>query len=217
MARSLVEFIRRHALLHRAARRLVDAAAGAPRWSPLRLLAGVCASIRGEIKAADVVRILEVVEAGGVRCWLAGGWGVDALAGRQTRHHDDLDLVIDDFDRQLSVACSALGTLGFRVVGTYRLPVWMPDGCLLEDDARHRVDLVSIDWDRLDHTLGIEPSPSQLALDRPRRDDVFAEGTVGEHKVPCLSSKVQLVFHSGFEQRDIHRHDVALLLHDRRR
>lgn len=217
MAHGLVEFIRRHVLLRRAARRLADAAADAPRWSPLRLLTGVCASIRGEIEAADVVRILEAAEAGGVRCWLAGGWGVDALAGRQSRHHDDLDIVIDDFDHQLPVACRALGALGFRIVQTHRLPVWMPDRCLLEDDAGHRVDLVSIDWDRLDGALGTEPSPSQLASDGPRRDLAFAEGTVGERKVPCLSSEVQLVFHSGFEQRAIHRHDVDLLLHDRRR
>lgn len=31
----------------------------------------------------------------GVRCWAIGGWGVDALLGRVTREHHDLDLLVD--------------------------------------------------------------------------------------------------------------------------
>lgn len=30
-----------------------------------------------------------------MRVWLDGGWGVDALLGRQTRPHDDMDIVIE--------------------------------------------------------------------------------------------------------------------------
>lgn len=29
-----------------------------------------------------------------VRCWVMGGWGVDALLGRETRRHHDLDLLV---------------------------------------------------------------------------------------------------------------------------
>jgi hypothetical protein len=32
---------------------------------------------------------------GGLVVWLDGGWGIDALLGRETRTHADLDLVID--------------------------------------------------------------------------------------------------------------------------
>ena len=47
-----------------------------------------------EIDAADASRILGQLEAAGLVVWLDGGWGVDALLGRQTRPHQDLDLVI---------------------------------------------------------------------------------------------------------------------------
>src|SRR5438094_3109313 len=38
---------------------------------------------------------VELLEADGIDVWLDGGWGVDALLGRQTREHDDLDLVVE--------------------------------------------------------------------------------------------------------------------------
>ena len=34
----------------------------------------------------------------GIRCWLMGGWGVDALLGKQTRDHHDLDLLVKAHD-----------------------------------------------------------------------------------------------------------------------
>jgi lincosamide nucleotidyltransferase A/C/D/E len=41
---------------------------------------------------ADAAEILGVLGAAEPR--LAGGWGVDALAGRQTREHRDLDVMV---------------------------------------------------------------------------------------------------------------------------
>jgi lincosamide nucleotidyltransferase A/C/D/E len=35
------------------------------------------------------------MESHGVKLWLMGGWGVDALLGRQTRDHNDLDVLIE--------------------------------------------------------------------------------------------------------------------------
>jgi lincosamide nucleotidyltransferase A/C/D/E len=40
-----------------------------------------------EIDAADASRIVGQLEAAGLVVWLDGGWGVDALLGRQTRPH----------------------------------------------------------------------------------------------------------------------------------
>src|SRR5436309_4653521 len=41
-----------------------------------------------------VVAVVDHLEQAGLAVWLDGGWGVDALAGRQTRPHDDLDVVV---------------------------------------------------------------------------------------------------------------------------
>src|SRR5580765_3051198 len=44
------------------------------------------------VDATEVLRVLAVLDAAGVRAGLTGGWGVDALLRRQTRLHGDVDL-----------------------------------------------------------------------------------------------------------------------------
>ncbi len=46
------------------------------------------------MQSTDVLQIITWLETAGIPIWLDGGWGVDALVGRQTRPHDDLDVVI---------------------------------------------------------------------------------------------------------------------------
>ncbi len=46
------------------------------------------------MQAQDVLEIVHRLEGAGVVVWLDGGWGVDALLGRQTRPHDDVDVII---------------------------------------------------------------------------------------------------------------------------
>jgi hypothetical protein len=41
---------------------------------------------------AQVLQVLDRLDANGVTGWLDGGWGVDAVLGEQTRPHEDLDL-----------------------------------------------------------------------------------------------------------------------------
>jgi lincosamide nucleotidyltransferase A/C/D/E len=52
---------------------------------------------------------------------VAVGWGVDALVGRQTRLHRDLDLASDA--RNETVALRALERRGYRVETDWRLVV----------------------------------------------------------------------------------------------
>ncbi len=46
------------------------------------------------VSAEDAVRILKLISTNSIPVWLTGGWGIDALLGRQTRPHKDLDLVM---------------------------------------------------------------------------------------------------------------------------
>jgi Aminoglycoside-2''-adenylyltransferase len=58
------------------------------RHAPQVKLLGVVAGMTLE----DVVEVLTALDAGGIDYWVEGGWGIDALLGRQTREHRDLDL-----------------------------------------------------------------------------------------------------------------------------
>lgn len=58
--------------------------------------------------AQDVVAILRLFEQNGIADIVDGGWGVEALLGKQTRPHNDLDIALSHNDvpkaRELLVA-----------------------------------------------------------------------------------------------------------------
>ena len=45
------------------------------------------------LSAGDARTLYGALSAAGVRCWVVGGWGVDALIGQRTRPHKDLDVL----------------------------------------------------------------------------------------------------------------------------
>jgi lincosamide nucleotidyltransferase A/C/D/E len=46
------------------------------------------------LAALDAVALCQLLEQHGIRYWVMGGWGVDALLHRETRPHKDLDLLV---------------------------------------------------------------------------------------------------------------------------
>ena len=54
--------------------------------------------IDGEITQQDAIDLLDRFEAVGIEVVVDGGWGVDALLGRQTRPHLDLDIALPAAD-----------------------------------------------------------------------------------------------------------------------
>ncbi len=53
---------------------------------------------------SEALRVSEALAGAGCRWWLERGWGVDALAGRQTRPHRDVDV---DVDVDVDASCEA--------------------------------------------------------------------------------------------------------------
>ncbi len=68
-------------------------------------------ALRG-MGGAEVIRVLDALEAAGIRAGITGGWGIDALLRRETRAHGDLDLGVaaEAVDR----AIEAVRPLGIR-------------------------------------------------------------------------------------------------------
>lgn len=61
--------------------------------------------------ADDVLSVLALMRRAEVGVWIGGGWGIDALLGKQTREHRDLDLMHPE-DREDDVV-RALNGVGF--------------------------------------------------------------------------------------------------------
>lgn len=53
-----------------------------------------------------VERVAELLMPAGAPWWLSGGWAVDALVGRVTREHDDVDVLV--LDRDIATFAAAL-------------------------------------------------------------------------------------------------------------
>lgn len=66
------------------------------------------------MRPQDVMAVLYVLLVHGVVATIAGGWGIDALLGRQTRTHGDLDLLVSR--QQLQHATRVLSSLEFEEV-----------------------------------------------------------------------------------------------------
>jgi lincosamide nucleotidyltransferase A/C/D/E len=128
--------------------------------------------------------------------------------GRQTRSHDDLDVVVDDFDTSIDTAVGALSARGFRIVSVNERAAWMPRIVELHADSGRRVELVSLNWQSLaQHFAPGEPvSSARHSIEHC----VHTDGSIDGRPVPCLSAEVQLLFHTRFPldpemQRDVVR------------
>src|SRR4051794_7917248 len=64
--------------------------------------------------ATDVMDLHSAFAAAGILVWIDGGWAVDALLGRQTRQHDDLDIAVEE--RHVPALREILARRGYRDV-----------------------------------------------------------------------------------------------------
>ena len=154
------------------------------------------------MRAIDVLAVLDALARAGCTAWVGGGWGVDALAGRQTRAHRDLDLAVPA-DREVE-ALEALAALGFAVETD-----WRPVRVELAAPGERCVDLHPVVFDAIGH--GRQADLDGGHFDYP--PGCFTTGTIAGGTVACLSVSQQVRFHAGYEPRAHDRHDLALLHH----
>jgi len=81
--------------------------------------------------------------------WVGGGWAVDALVGRQTRPHADLDLAVDAAD--LNAVLDLLHDLGFTDAQD-----WLPVRIELAHPDGRRIDLHLVDHHDLAHLHALD-------------------------------------------------------------
>lgn len=152
------------------------------------------------MQRAEVLAVLGELQQAGCRTWLAGGWAVDALVGRQTRAHRDLDLAIDSRDEALAV--QRLARLCY-----YLETDWRPVRLELVKPGYGWVDLHPVWFDDTGH--GRQPDLDGGYFDYPL--PAFTEGLLDGVRLPCLTRDQQLRFRRGYPQRSVDVHDVHLL------
>ena len=83
---------------------------------------------------------LDLFDALGIKVWIGGGWGVDALLGKQTREHDDLDIVIEG--RDCETLRAALEERGFEGIYTDDQSAW---NFVMADPSGRPIDFHVVD------------------------------------------------------------------------
>jgi lincosamide nucleotidyltransferase A/C/D/E len=146
-----------------------------------------------------VLELLAVLRASGVAATLDGGWGVDALLGRETRLHEDLDLVVALADVERIGA--ALTPQGFALHEDH-----LPVRFVLRRDGE-QIDFHTVSFDA--EGGGVQPQPNGGSFRYP--PEGFVSGQVLGEEVPCISAAVQVLCHLGYEPTAKDAQDVLHL------
>ncbi len=149
---------------------------------------------------SDLLAVTTALRGAEIAHWVAGGWGVDALVGRQTRPPRDVDLALEA--GRLDQAVALLGTLGYHPETD-----WLPVRLELAADGERWVDLHPVVFDKQGN--GRQEGLDGTSFAYPAADLVV--GRIDGHPLPCLSAARQRVFHSGYVPQAVDIHDLGLL------
>jgi lincosamide nucleotidyltransferase A/C/D/E len=145
-----------------------------------------------------VLQLLDALEP--LDVWVDGGWGVDALVGRQTRPHGDLDLGV--VRPQLDQVVEVLAGLGYGVTDARFVQVTVQ---LTHAAEGYRVDLHP-------STPVAGGGTEQLDFDGNKYlIPPSVEGRIGGRLVRCMPISAQLRSHQGYQLRPVDLHDMRLL------
>lgn len=144
--------------------------------------------------------MLGVLQSIGCPHWVEGGWGVDALAGRQTRQHRDADIDIDATREADAIAALAAAGYVESLDGRpTRIELIAADGSC--------VDLHPLHFDATGDARQFAPDGSGWTF----RRGWFTVGTLAGRRVPCFTADAQRYFRTGYELREVDRADLAIL------
>jgi lincosamide nucleotidyltransferase A/C/D/E len=155
------------------------------------------------MKAEDVVTLVGYLEDHGISVWLDGGWGVDALLERQTRPHDDLDLItaVDE----MATLQEALSRRGYRLVGAGTTMSFK-----MTDDAGRQIDVHSVMFTESGGGIFTMHNGEEWVCPASGFE---GDGHVLTRQVRCLTpeAKVERISRSGYSIDAIHVRDLTAL------
>ncbi len=150
-----------------------------------------------EMSGDAAVELLQLFDRHGIAVVVDGGWGVDALLGKQTRSHGDLDIALQHKD--VPKLRALLEARGYKDV-----PRNDTRDCnfVMGDEQGHEVDFHSYTFDAYGKLVfGVE-YPS---------DSLTGTGSIQGYPVKCILPEWAVKFHSGYALDENDYHDVSVL------
>ena len=154
-------------------------------------------TIKKEMKASDVVELLQLLEQNGIEVFVDGGWGVDALLGKQTRLHGDLDIALPH--KYVIKLLELLAAKGYK-----NIPRDDTRDCnfVLGDDKGHEIYV---------HSYTFDADGNNIFGVKYPLDSLIGTGMINGYPVKCISSEWMVKFHSGYPLDENDYHDVFAL------
>ncbi len=150
-----------------------------------------------EMHAHEVVELIQFLKYHDIEIIIDGGWGVDALLGKQTRPHADLDIALPHKDvsrlRELLKARSY-----YEIVSTDTREC----NFVLADDKDHEIDVHSYTFDDQGTLIFGVAYPVESLTGR---------GYINNCPVKCITPEWMVKFHTGYELDENDYLDVAAL------
>jgi lincosamide nucleotidyltransferase A/C/D/E len=149
------------------------------------------------MSAEDVVELCTLFASHGISVWVDGGWGVDALLGRQTRRHYNLDIALRHSD--VAELRELLEDRGFTDV-----PRDDARDCnfALGDDQGRRVDI---------HSFELDADGQNVFGCAYRVEHLTGTGTIGGRAVRCIPPDRLIDFHTRYKLDENDYRDVRAL------
>jgi lincosamide nucleotidyltransferase A/C/D/E len=147
--------------------------------------------------ADDVIEMVEFLKQNDIDVIIDGGWGVDALLGKQTRPHEDLDVAVEHKD--VPKIRALLEARGYKDV-----PRDDTRECnfVLGDDDGHLIDIHSFTFDSAGKIIfGVEYPYESLD----------GTGSISGYPVKCITPEWMVRFHTGYPLDENDYQDVKLL------
>lgn len=150
----------------------------------------------------NVIELYNTLQQNNIPIWIDGGWGVDALLKKQTREHEDLDIVVEE--RNLRKLISLLKVQGYFENITNDSSTW---NFVVKNKYNLEIDIHVINFDKF-----------QNGIYGPKENGVFYPaqaftgiGLLNNIMINCISVEYQLESHTGYILREKDYKDVIAL------
>ena len=164
--------------------------------------------------AEDVIALYRHLSAHRIPIWVIGGWGIDALLGKQTRPHKDVDVLmrVDDVARTRTL----LQRDSYCLKELWSENRWAVDAqgrkvataFVLRDAAGREFDAHAMRLDDQGQGIPAWAVPEGFVY---LKRELAATGTIGGVEVQCITPEAQMRCHADYKLPAKHRRDVELL------
>lgn len=162
----------------------------------------------------DVVSLYLHLDQQGIKVWLTGGWGIDALLAEDTRPHKDLDVfvLVEDVVRLNELL--AQDGYEFKEIWSENLSTIDSRGntintaYVLRDLYGRELDVHAFRFDQQGNGIPAWKANEGFILSP---QDLSGQGSVNGVGVRCQSAENQMVCHTGYRLPDYQWGDLARL------